>query len=70
MLPTKRWRLFALDVSAAQAHNKGAGLDEIADEIEQALTEVRAERLLLAREMLEVLKIKPPKEPVARRRPR
>ncbi len=39
-----RWRLFDLNVSAAQAHNKGARLEEIEDEIEQALSEVRAER--------------------------
>ena len=39
-----RWRLFDLNVKAARAHNLGLSSDEIEDEIEQALTEVRAER--------------------------
>ena len=39
-----RWRLFDLNVGAAQAHNKGVPSEQLEDEIEQALTEVRAER--------------------------
>ena len=39
-----RWRLFDLNVRAAQVHNKGVDPGVIEDEIEQALTEVRAER--------------------------
>lgn len=39
-----RWRLFDLNVSAARAVNADAPTEEIEDAIEQALTEVRAER--------------------------
>jgi hypothetical protein len=39
-----RWRMFDLNISAAQAHNKGVPSDVIEDEIEQALVEVRTER--------------------------
>jgi Ribbon-helix-helix domain len=39
-----RWRLFDLNVAAAQAHNQGVPPDAIEDAIEQALTEVRSER--------------------------
>ena len=39
-----RWRLFDLNVKAAQAHNRAVPSDEIEDAIEQALTEVRSER--------------------------
>ena len=39
-----RWRLFDLNVKAARAHNLGVASDQIEDEIEQALTEVRDER--------------------------
>jgi hypothetical protein len=39
-----RWRLFDLNVSAARAKNAGVPSEEIEDAIEEALTEVRAER--------------------------
>ena len=39
-----RWRLFDLNVSAARAMNADMPTEEIEDAIEQALTEVRAER--------------------------
>jgi hypothetical protein len=39
-----RWRLFDLNVSAARAKNAGVPSGEIEDAIEEALTEVRAER--------------------------
>ena len=39
-----RWRLFDLNIQAAQAHNRGVGSEVIEDEIEQALIEVRAGR--------------------------
>ena len=39
-----QWRLFDLNVKAAQSHNLGAPSEVIEDEIEQALAEVRAER--------------------------
>lgn len=39
-----RWRLFDLNVSAARAMNADVPTEEIEDAIEQALTEVRAER--------------------------
>jgi hypothetical protein len=39
-----RWRLFDLNVSATRAVNADAPTEEIEDAIEQALTEVRAER--------------------------
>lgn len=39
-----RWRLFDLNVSAARAKNVGVPSEEIEDAIEEALTEVRAER--------------------------
>ena len=38
------WRLFDLNVAASKAHNKHVPPDVIEDEIEQALSEVRAER--------------------------
>jgi hypothetical protein len=38
------WRLFDLNVAAAQAHNQAAKSRTIEDEIEQALDEVRMER--------------------------
>lgn len=39
-----RWRLFDLNLSAAREKNADVPADEIEDAIEQALTEVRAER--------------------------
>jgi hypothetical protein len=39
-----RWRLFDLNVAAAQAHNQEVPTDQLEDEIEQALTEVRKGR--------------------------
>jgi len=39
-----RWRLFDLNVRAAQAHNAEVPSAQLEDEIEQALSEVRAER--------------------------
>jgi hypothetical protein len=41
---TVRWRLVALNIEAAQAHNKDADPDYLEQLIEDALTEVRAER--------------------------
>jgi hypothetical protein len=39
-----RWRLFDLNVGAAQAHNADVASEQLEDVIEQALFEVRAER--------------------------
>jgi hypothetical protein len=39
-----RWRLFDLNVAAAQARNQAVSSEQLEDEIEQALAEVRAER--------------------------
>lgn len=39
-----RWRLFDLNVTAARARNSEVPPEEIEDAIEEALTEVRAER--------------------------
>jgi ribbon-helix-helix protein len=38
------WRLFDLNVAAAQAHNQAVPSRKIEDEIEQALNDVRRER--------------------------
>jgi hypothetical protein len=38
------WRLFDLNMAAAQAHNQAVPSRKIEDEIEQALDEVREER--------------------------
>jgi hypothetical protein len=38
------WRLFDLNVAAAQAHNQAVPSRKIEDEIDQALDEVRRER--------------------------
>jgi ribbon-helix-helix protein len=38
------WRLFDLNVAASKAHNKHVPSDVIEDEIEQALSQVRAAR--------------------------
>jgi len=39
-----RWQLFHLNVEAAQAHNVDVPSEQLEDEIEQALAEVRQER--------------------------
>jgi hypothetical protein len=39
-----RWRLFDLNVGAAQSHNQNVPSGQLEDEIEQALAEVRTER--------------------------
>jgi hypothetical protein len=39
-----RWQLFHLNLEAAQAHNLDVPSEQIEDEIEQALAEVRKER--------------------------
>ncbi len=39
-----RWQLFHLNVEAAQAHNADVPSEQLEDEIEQALAEVRQER--------------------------
>lgn len=39
-----RWRHFDANVGAAQAHNAGVASEQLEEEIEQALSEVRAER--------------------------
>jgi hypothetical protein len=39
-----RWQLFHLNIEAAQAHNRDVPSEQIEDEIEQALAEVRKER--------------------------
>jgi hypothetical protein len=41
---TVRWRLVRLNIEAAQAHNKDVDPDYLEQLIEDALTEVRAER--------------------------
>ena len=39
-----RWRLFDLNVGAAQSSNQNVPSEQLEDEIEQALAEVRTER--------------------------
>ena len=39
-----RWRRFDANVGAAQVHNAGVASEQLENEIEQALAEVRAER--------------------------
>jgi hypothetical protein len=38
------WRLFDLNVAASKAHNRDVPSDVVEDEIEQALSQVRARR--------------------------
>ena len=39
-----RWQLFRLNLETAQGHNRDVPSDQLEDEIEQALAEVRKER--------------------------
>lgn len=39
-----RWRLFDLNIAKAQQHNRDVSPELLEDEIERALSEVRAER--------------------------
>jgi hypothetical protein len=41
---TVRWQLFNLNLQTAQAHNADVPSEQLEDEIEEALAEVRKER--------------------------